>query len=184
MTTTRRRLTPEARRDELLDAAADLALDADDATAATLERVAEKAGCSRNLAYKYFPNQAALLEALAWREGDAVRERLAGVPLDAPFTEWFEAVIDACLDLAEQRGRLLLMLFDQSMFPGGPRRRSIAAGLVAEKLMAAGLSSDVATATAPILTSAILGSAGAVVGGSDRSLVATQLRRVAAAIID
>lgn len=184
MTTTRRRLTPQARRDQLLDVAAGLALDAGDPTVVTLERVAEAAGCSRNLAYRYFPNHRSLLEALAEREGRAVRQRFAEVHADAPFEPWFEEVVAAYLDLAQERGRLLLMLFEQSMFPGSRRRRSAMIDVLVGKLVAEGVRSDQATVAASILASALMGGAGSVVArSSDRVVVAAQLRRVAATLI-
>lgn len=184
MTTTRRRLTPEARRDELLDAAAQLALDAGDPGAATLERIAEAAGCSRNLAYRYFPNHTALLEALAEREGRAVRARFELVPADGPFDVWFDHVVAAYLDLAEARGRLLFMLFEQAMFPGGSRRRGAIIKALVRKLDAEGVPPERRAVAASILASALMGAAGALVaGGASRAEVATQLRRVAATLV-
>lgn len=184
MTTTRRRLSPEARRDELLDAAARLALEAGDPAAASLERVAEASGCSRNLAYRYFPNHASLLEALAERERAAVAARLMRVPFDAPFEDWFDAVVEAVMDLAEERGRLLLMLFEQSMFPRASQRRGVLIDVLVGKLVAAGVSADRAAIAGPILGSALLGAAGVVVSGAaPRSDVIVQLRRVAATLV-
>ena len=61
--TTRRRLTPEARGAELVQVAAqqfaDLPYDA-----VTMDEVAERAGVSRALLYRYFPTKAALFAAV------------------------------------------------------------------------------------------------------------------------
>ena len=56
----RTRLSPEVRRDQLLDAAA--AVIAGEGTQAmTMERIAEGAGVSKALVYRYFANRSALL---------------------------------------------------------------------------------------------------------------------------
>jgi AcrR family transcriptional regulator len=65
----RTRLSPEHRRRQLLDIAA--AVIADEGTQAmTMERVAESAGVSKALVYRYFANRSALLLELYERESD------------------------------------------------------------------------------------------------------------------
>ncbi len=182
--TGRRRLSPEARQGELLDAAAALAVEAGDMAAASLDLVAERAGCSRNLAYRYFPNHRSLVEALAERERLAVFERLSHISLSDPFDAWFNQVVGAVLELAEQRGQLLLMLFDEAMFARSPERRAQLNAVFVRQLERAGVSHDRAETAAPILAAAVLGAAGVMVNeGGDRAQLETQLRRVADALI-
>jgi AcrR family transcriptional regulator len=67
----RARLEPEARRDQILDAAARTVL-SDGVTAVGLEQLARDVGISKALAYTYFRNRYDLLAAMAGR-----RKRLA-----------------------------------------------------------------------------------------------------------
>jgi AcrR family transcriptional regulator len=182
--TARRRLSPDARREELLEAAARLATEAGDVSAAALDRVAEAAGCSRNLAYRYFPNHDALVEALADRERAAVAARLLQVPSRAPFDEWFQQVTEAVFDLAEERGRLLLMLFDRSAFPKARSRRGELGQVIVGKLTHAGVPAERARVVGPILGSALMGAAGVLVNGRGaRDDVATELAKVADSLV-
>ncbi|WP_438295358.1 TetR/AcrR family transcriptional regulator [Streptomyces sp. HUAS TT7] len=76
--TARRRLSPDERRKELLDVGADLfaAKPYDDVL---MEDVAEQAGISRALLYRYFPNKSALFAAI-YRQ--AAARLLDGTPID------------------------------------------------------------------------------------------------------
>ena len=92
---TRRRLSPEQRKEELLDAASALALESG-VDGLGLEQVAERAGCSRNLAYTYFPNRAELVDVLAERERRRFVElMLVRIPRPATFDEWMHAWVAA-----------------------------------------------------------------------------------------
>ncbi len=157
----RRRLAPEERRSELLDAAADLVVEADDLEAATLERVAERAGCSRNLPYTYFGNREGLLDALADRERAALLERLSASSPPSSVRAWVRHVVGALLEGVSERGPLIVMLFDRG--PRGIDRdgRQVLAAIVAGKLCEAGLEPRRAAVVAPILGSAMAGAAGA-----------------------
>ena len=94
----RTRLSPEARRDQLLDVAA--AVIADEGTRAmTMERIAEGAGVSKALVYRYFGNRSALLLELYERESDTqpLANRIRGARtfedrLRAITTPYFDAV--------------------------------------------------------------------------------------------
>jgi AcrR family transcriptional regulator len=63
----RRRLTPDERRKEILDAAYRLVLRGGISTL-TMEKVAKEAGASKALLYSYFPNLSGLLQQLYKRE--------------------------------------------------------------------------------------------------------------------
>jgi AcrR family transcriptional regulator len=77
-----RRLTPAARRAQILDAAMRTIAGRDPASV-TYEEIADRAGVSRALLYNYFPDRGALLDELSARNGrrlrDEVREALASV---------------------------------------------------------------------------------------------------------
>jgi AcrR family transcriptional regulator len=63
----RRRLTPELRREEILNQAAQLVL-AEGVSAVSMERIGREAGASKALVYAYFSDRTGLLTALLLRE--------------------------------------------------------------------------------------------------------------------
>jgi TetR/AcrR family transcriptional regulator, fatty acid biosynthesis regulator len=63
----RRRLTPELRREMILDEAAQLILD-EGVSGVSMERLGREAGISKGLVYAYFPSRNDLLSALLLRE--------------------------------------------------------------------------------------------------------------------
>jgi len=81
----RRRLSPELRREQLLDAALALAAGGDIA-AISVGEVAAHAGVSEGLLYHYFPTKQALVAAAVRRAADAfiddLRAAAAGPPLE------------------------------------------------------------------------------------------------------
>lgn len=179
----RRRLSPDERREELLNAAVALATEAGDLAAPTLERVAERAGCSRNLAYRYFANHDALVDGIAARERVVVIQRFAAVPVQDDFHAWFAGVVDVVLDLAEERGTLLLMLYEQSMFPRASRRRELV-DITAARVAAAGVTGGRANAAAAVIGSSLVGGAGAMItGAATREEVTATLMTVAEALV-
>ena len=100
----RTRLSPEARRDQLLDRAA--AIVADEGTQAmTMERVAESAGVSKALVYRYFGNRSALLLELYERESDTqpLASRIRGA---RSFEERLRAITAPYFDAVERNGLL------------------------------------------------------------------------------
>lgn len=103
----RRRLAPEARREELLDHAARLVL-AEGLSAVSMERLAREAGASRALAYAYFPTREALLRALLLREHQAFRVRGKRLLADARgFEDSVRATTAAWIDHVRERGALI-----------------------------------------------------------------------------
>lgn len=104
----RRRLSPEVRRDLLLDAAAGI-VTAEGVSAVTMERVGLDAGVSKALAYSYFGNRTSLLAALLLREYPA----FTSTPADEPEASLEDVVrattVDYLFHVAE-KGELLQRL--------------------------------------------------------------------------
>ncbi|MDI2131331.1 TetR/AcrR family transcriptional regulator [Yinghuangia seranimata] len=94
--TTRRRLSPDERRRQLLDAGAEL-FAAEPYDAVLMENVAERAGISRALLYRYFPNKRALFAAIYQQ---ATKRLLADTPIDpaSPVFEQLSAGLDVHFD--------------------------------------------------------------------------------------
>ncbi|MCR5879264.1 TetR/AcrR family transcriptional regulator [Phenylobacterium sp. J367] len=70
----RTRLSPEARREQILDEAARLILE-EGLTAVSMERLARAVGISKGLVYNYFADRDGLLAALLHREQTELRDR-------------------------------------------------------------------------------------------------------------
>lgn len=104
-------MAPDDRRSALLDAAAAIVA-ADGVAAVSMERIAEEAGVSRPLVYRYFPTTGDVLAELYVREmgehDDAMRRELAGAGL---LDEAVGRFIRVWLDTFGKRGRVLGPLF-------------------------------------------------------------------------
>ena len=86
MSTKTRRRRPEARPDEILDAALSVFVE-QGFTAARVEDIAKRAGLSKGAVYLYFPSKEAMLEALVEQSAARVADALsdlaeAGAELD------------------------------------------------------------------------------------------------------
>ncbi|MFG2289549.1 TetR/AcrR family transcriptional regulator [Streptomyces sp. NPDC048595] len=94
--TTRRRLDPAERRDQLLDVGARL-FAAKPYDEVLMEDIAERAGISRALLYRYFPNKRDLFAAVYRQAADRL---LAATQLDpaVPVAEQLTAGLDAHID--------------------------------------------------------------------------------------
>ncbi|MFE0178430.1 TetR/AcrR family transcriptional regulator [Streptomyces sp. NPDC059002] len=140
----RRRLSPQSRQSQLLDIGAELfALKPYDEV--LMEEVAERAGVSRALLYRYFPGKRELFAAI-YRQ--AAARLLAATELDPslPPSQWLKAGLDAHIDyfaanrhtvLAANRGlagdQLIQGIIDEEL--DELRRRVLAAiGLDADQL--------------------------------------------------
>ncbi len=109
--TPRRRLTPEQRRAELL-ASAEQMVDEEGPDSLSLDLVAERSGCSRNLAYTYFPNRDALVTELQGRMRSRLGDRLRSeLPRGAGPAAWIRSWGEVVFDEAEVHGGMLLLLF-------------------------------------------------------------------------
>jgi AcrR family transcriptional regulator len=81
--TPRRRLDPARRREQLLDAAVELAAGRD-LTLLSVQDIAAYAGVSEGLLYHYFPTKDALLVAAVQRAADALTSALDGAAQGPP----------------------------------------------------------------------------------------------------
>jgi AcrR family transcriptional regulator len=77
-----RKLAPELRRQQLLDAAADIVV-TDGVSAVTMDRIAQRAGVSNGQAYRFFANRTEVLRALLDRFWDELRDDLARAEIPA-----------------------------------------------------------------------------------------------------
>jgi AcrR family transcriptional regulator len=112
------RLAPELRREQMLEAAAALAL-GQGVSACSLEAVAQAAGVSKALAYKYFPNRDALMVALIRREFEfmmgmedqATREAMARFnDPETPIDEVLRLGVNRYVQYLVERGTLFRTL--------------------------------------------------------------------------
>ncbi|MDQ0463685.1 AcrR family transcriptional regulator [Caulobacter ginsengisoli] len=107
---TKRRISAEARRDGLLEAAARLIVE-QGLVACTLEAVGEAAGVSKALVYKHFANRPALFEALIEREFAEIRRRgLSLAPVGTPLAQAREPYLRSYLRYLAERGAVLRSL--------------------------------------------------------------------------
>jgi len=106
----RTRLSPEARRDQLVAVAAGI-LTREGAHAASMKRIAREAGISETQAYNYFKSRDELLVELAKRELEAVRKgRLAELERGHDHYSRLALSIKGYLMQVEERGALLQAL--------------------------------------------------------------------------
>ena len=103
-----RRLTKEARREQLLDTAAALLRDGG-SDALTMEAVGVEAGASKTLGYAYFANVEDVIRALREREMGRLNRLVAEAAAAAVgFDEKLGAALRAYFDHVEERGVLLV----------------------------------------------------------------------------
>ena len=106
----RTRLTPEARRGQILDEAAKLVL-AEGLHAVSMERLARDVGISKGLVYNYFSDRAALLAALLEREEADLRERGIAAALEAEnYRDLIRQTTRLYLEQTRDRGALISAL--------------------------------------------------------------------------
>lgn len=112
----RTRLSPAARRDQILDEAARLLLD-EGLSAVSMERLARDVGISKALVYNYFPSRDALLAALLRREQAELRDRgMASALQAASFADLIRQTTRLYLEQTRDRGALInALLSDPSV---------------------------------------------------------------------
>lgn len=131
------RLSRESRREQLLDTAAELLLEAGTA-AITMEGLAARAGVSKALPYLHFGDAADVLVALHERELRNMSSRIgSAVSAAEPGEPQFVAALGAYLDVIEERGDVLARL----RAPGSPAMRDSASDRSANEFVAGLLSS-------------------------------------------
>lgn len=100
----------EARGEQFLDVAAELIRERG-LGGLTMERLAEAAGVSKALPYRYFDNADAVFVALHLRETGALSERIAGAIINrAPGEDIIKVAVHAYFDAVVERGDLLIAL--------------------------------------------------------------------------
>ena len=106
----RTRLTPEVRREQILDEAARLILD-EGLYAVSMERLARDVGISKGLVYNYFPTRDALLTALLSREQAELRDRGMASALKAEsYVDLIRQTTRLYLEQTRDRGALIAAL--------------------------------------------------------------------------
>jgi AcrR family transcriptional regulator len=106
----RTRLTPEARRSQILDEVARLVID-EGLSAVSMEAVGRRCGISKALVYNYFPSRDQLLAALLQREQDELRDRGMRKALQAKtFPELIRQTTRVYLEHTRERGALMQAL--------------------------------------------------------------------------
>ena len=106
------RLSSQARRDRLLDAALRVIL-ARGLDAMSMEGLAREEGVSKGLVYAYFPNRDALLAALVQREQAAFRaDAMERAARAADFEGLIQATTRAYLEHCRDRGALITLLMN------------------------------------------------------------------------
>ncbi|HYE50989.1 MAG TPA: TetR/AcrR family transcriptional regulator [Azospirillaceae bacterium] len=107
----RRRLTPEARQNQILNDAARLIIE-EGLTAVSMERLGREAGISKALVYNYFPSRDHLLAALLNREFEGLRARgLEEILRVDNFDDLIRFTTRLYLQHIKERGALLQALF-------------------------------------------------------------------------
>src|SRR5262245_35244014 len=116
------RLRRDERREVLLDAAAALAAGGS-AEAVTMEAVAERAGVSRPLVYRHFPNREDLIAAVYRRETEHLHDQLAAEVVAAgSLAGMYRALVHGALRAAAERGHLFATLQSAGALSGEVRR--------------------------------------------------------------
>ena len=161
----RTRLSPEARRHQLLDIAAGVIAD-EGTQAMTMERVAESAGVSKALVYRYFGNRSALLLELYERESDTqpLANRIRGA---RTFEDRLRAITAPYFDAVERSGLLFHRLVGEKSIEEDVEsfRRQTRASVLrfwVTQLRSEGLDREQATAFATMFQAAVEAAGGLV----------------------
>src|SRR6516162_322230 len=110
------RLTGADRREALLDATAALVA-AGEVDAVSMETVADRAGVSRSLVYKYFVNRRDLLAALYHREATLLHEQIAAqVRAADSLTDMYRQLMHASINAARDRHAVFAALHAAGAF--------------------------------------------------------------------
>jgi AcrR family transcriptional regulator len=103
-------MTPEARREQILDAAVKLIVASGDSRV-SLEQVAAAAGVSTPLIYKYFPRREDLVRAIVKREfADLAGRGLDTIPRNVPIERVIRGTVQRALSYYADRGPIVRLL--------------------------------------------------------------------------
>lgn len=104
---TRTRLSPEVRKNLILDHAAEVVA-AEGVSALSMERLGQEAGISKSLVYAYYPSMKELLQTLLKREYKSLRIRQAKATEGAEtFEQLVRQITKAYLSFIDERGLIL-----------------------------------------------------------------------------
>lgn len=117
-----RRLSPDQRREQLLDCATSLIVDRG-LSACSLEEVAVQAGVSKALVYKYFPTRDSLLRALVAREYAIFLAEGAWTRPELSFAQALREANQDTFRYLDERGGIL-----REILGDGPTGRSLGRG--------------------------------------------------------
>jgi AcrR family transcriptional regulator len=182
-TRSRSRLSRAARREQLLDAAAELLVEMGEG-AVTMERVAEWAGVSKALPYSHFENSDDVLVALYSRVVGQLGERiLAAIESSDPSTDRAPLLVATYFDAVADIGPIL-----GAVTASGSRTAELADGdhKVGPRFVARlltdhfGIPREPARAAAPILLASLTG---AVLAWRDRASSRAELERMVVAVM-
>ena len=121
MTSTRRRLAPEARRQLIVEAAGRL-FGEHGYDGARLDAVAAAAGVTKPVLYRHFEDKRALYLALLERHRADLGSFTGAIPADGPLEARLRAVLEVWLDYVEAHSYAWRMLFRDT--GGGPEVRA------------------------------------------------------------
>ena len=103
-------MSPEARRQSIVDAAVALVQETGH-SGFNLEKVADKAGISKPLIYKYFPRREELLKEILDQEFEALSGRgLDSIPEDIPIERIIRGTVKQALHYYDEHGPVLRLL--------------------------------------------------------------------------
>lgn len=144
-------MSPEARREFIIDAAIELVLEKGHSSF-SLEQVAASAGISKPLIYKYFPNREELLQSILDREFKALRGKgLDKIPKDVPPEQIIRNAVERTLLYYHEHGPILRLLASDPLvrdmhLRGQKKGRANASAFFVKRLSEHyGLSKEVAT---------------------------------------
>jgi AcrR family transcriptional regulator len=181
----RRRLRPEDRRAELLDAAMRI-LRERGPESCRIEDVTAEAATAKGNFYRYFPTWDDLLAALRDRILDSYRADLSERYDDLSSVDWWKALddeIERFIDFQLQLGGLHDAIFHAPVDSSRPRETHRSAALIIATFLAAGIEHGAfapvdVDVTAPLFFDVLHGAADAVASGTDRKRVLASTRHI------
>jgi AcrR family transcriptional regulator len=181
----RRRLHPDARRAELVDAAIRVLREAGP-EACRVEDITEAAGTAKGNFYRYFPTWDDLRLAVRDQILDSYRAGLAQRYADLSAVDWWAALddeIERFIDFQLDLGGLHEAVFHGPASMAHPSETHRSAASTVAFFLAAGIAEGAfapldAEATAPLFFDLLHGAADSIAGGMDRERVMSAIRQI------